>query len=194
MKSFVLPVFLTLAATAVQAETTLAAKPAPVELLMKTSKGPVHIELYPARAPKTVENFLRYVDEKLYDGTIFHRVIKDFVVQGGGFGENMSRKKTHAPIANEADNGLKNDRGTLAMARTGDPHSATSQFYINMKNNDFLNHTGKDQRGWGYCVFGKVTAGMEVVDKIAAVKTAPGDVPAAPVFIESITRAPKPKN
>jgi len=160
---------------------------------METSKGTITLELYPDKAPKTVENFLTYVDEGVYDGTIFHRVIKDFMIQGGGFTEDMQKKPTHDPILNEADNGLKNDRGTIAMARTGDPHSATAQFFINHKDNDFLNHTGKNTRGWGYAVFGKVTDGMEVVDEIAAVPTGakgpfPTDVPQTTIVIEKVSR------
>jgi cyclophilin family peptidyl-prolyl cis-trans isomerase len=158
---------------------------------IETSKGPITVELYRDKAPLSVDNFLTYVDEGFYDGTIFHRVIKGFMVQGGGFGQDMKKKPTHAPVKNEADNGLKNERGTLAMARTSDPDSATAQFFINHKDNDFLNHTSKDQRGWGYAVFGKVTDGMDVVDKIATMPTGPGgpfpkDVPASPVVIESI--------
>jgi len=160
---------------------------------METSKGTITLELYPDKAPKTVENFLTYVDEGVYDGTIFHRVIKDFMIQGGGFTEDMQKKPTHDPILNEADNGLKNDRGTIAMARTGDPHSATAQFFINHKDNDFLNHTGKNTRGWGYAVFGKVTDGMEVVDEIAAVPTGakgpfPTDVPQTTIVIQKVSR------
>ena len=160
---------------------------------MDTNKGPITIELYPDKAPKTVENFLVYVDEGYYDGTIFHRVIKDFMVQGGGFTEDLQKKPTHDPIQNEADNGVKNERGTIAMARTGDPHSATAQFFINHKDNEFLNHSGKNPRGWGYTVFGKVTDGMEVVDEIASSPTGgkgpfPTDVPQTTIVIEKVTR------
>jgi peptidyl-prolyl cis-trans isomerase A (cyclophilin A) len=160
---------------------------------METSAGTITIELYPEKAPKTVKSFLNYVDEGFYDGTIFHRVIPGFMIQGGGFTEDMQQKSTHAPIKNEADNGLKNDRGTIAMARTSDPDSATAQFFINRKDNDFLNHTGKTTRGWGYAVFGKVTDGMEVVDKIAAAPTGPHpkglqDVPKTPIVINKVTR------
>jgi peptidyl-prolyl cis-trans isomerase B (cyclophilin B) len=160
---------------------------------IETSKGPITVELYRDKAPLSVDNFLTYVDEGFYDGTIFHRVIKGFMVQGGGFGQDMKKKPTHAPVKNEADNGLKNERGTLAMARTSDPDSATAQFFINHKDNDFLNHTSKDQRGWGYAVFGKVTEGMDAVDAIAATPTGPGgpfpkDVPQIPAVIEKITR------
>jgi peptidyl-prolyl cis-trans isomerase B (cyclophilin B) len=138
---------------------------------METSKGKFVIELFPEKAPDTVKNFLNYVDAKFYDGTIFHRVIPKFMIQGGGFTADMKRKPAGAPIKNEADNGLKNDRGTIAMARTNDPHSATAQFFINTVNNDFLNHKSKTQQGWGYVVFGKVVAGMDVVDAISSAKT-----------------------
>ena len=138
---------------------------------METTKGKFVIELFPEKAPDTVKNFLNYVDTKFYDGTIFHRVIPKFMIQGGGFTADMKRKSAGAPIKNEADNGLKNDRGTIAMARTNDPHSATAQFFINTINNDFLNHKSKTQQGWGYVVFGKIVAGMEVVDAISSAKT-----------------------
>jgi peptidyl-prolyl cis-trans isomerase B (cyclophilin B) len=138
---------------------------------METSKGKFVIELYPEKAPDTVKNFLNYVDTKFYDGTIFHRVIPKFMIQGGGFTADMKRKSAGAPIKNQADNGLKNDRGTIAMARTNDPHSATAQFFINTVNNDFLNHKSKTTQGWGYVVFGKVVTGMDVVDAISSVKT-----------------------
>lgn len=166
----------------------------PVSLLMKTSKGDITLELDADKAPGTVENFLAYADAGFYDGTIFHRVINDFMIQGGGFTAEMSKKDTRNPIQNEADNGLKNDRGTIAMARTNAPHSATGQFFINLKDNDFLNHRAKNSRGWGYAVFGRVTAGMEVVDAIAVVPTGSrggmGDVPKEVVVIESVTRLP----
>jgi len=164
----------------------------PVQVLMKTSKGDITLELDADKAPATVANFLVYVDEGFYSGTIFHRVINDFMIQGGGFTGDMSKKDTHDPIQNEADNGLTNDRGTIAMARTMDPHSASAQFFINHKDNDFLNHRSKDVRGWGYAVFGKVVDGMEVVDAIADVATGAhgpmSDVPEEPVTIESVTR------
>lgn len=163
----------------------------PVVVLMKTSKGDVTLELDADKAPDTVGNFLRYVDEGFYDGTVFHRVIKNFMIQGGGFTPDMKQKKTRDPIRNEAKNGLKNLRGTVAMARTSDPHSATAQFFINHKDNEFLDYPGQD--GWGYAVFGKVTGGMEVVDAIAAVPTGTSggfrDVPTEPVTILSVTRA-----
>ena len=138
---------------------------------LTTSKGDIIIELNEDKAPSTVENFLNYVRDGFYDGTIFHRVIPDFMIQGGGFNDQMIQKMGRDPIQNEADNGLANDRGTIAMARTPDPHSASSQFFINQKDNAFLNYTGPSAQGWGYCVFGKVTEGMDVVDEIARVKT-----------------------
>lgn len=156
---------------------------------LDTSKGKIVIELYPEKAPETVKNFLNYVDAKYYDGTIFHRVIPGFMIQGGGFTEGMKRKSAGKPIKNEADNGLKNERGTIAMARTPDPHSATAQFFINSVNNDFLNYKSKTQQGWGYAVFGKVIEGIEVIDVISAVKTGMHgsyrDVPAETVQIIS---------
>jgi peptidyl-prolyl cis-trans isomerase B (cyclophilin B) len=156
---------------------------------METSKGKMVIELFPEKAPETVKNFLNYVEAKFYDGTIFHRVIPKFMIQGGGFTSDMKKKTAGTPIKNEADNGLKNERGTIAMARTGDPHSATAQFFINSVNNDFLNHKGKTQQGWGYVVFGKVTSGLDVVDAISAVKTVTRggyqDIPAETIEIRS---------
>ena len=133
---------------------------------LKTNYGNIFIELYKDKAPKTVANFLKYVKKGHYNGTIFHRVIKDFMIQGGGFDSNMNMKQSDKPIKNEADNGLKNDRGTIAMARMSAPHSASSQFFINTKDNKFLNFRNKSQQGYGYCVFGKVVYGMKVVDKI----------------------------
>lgn len=167
----------------------------PVKVLMQTSLGDITLELYPDKAPKTVENFLRYVDEGFYNGTIFHRVINDFMVQGGGFTTDLSQKRAHAAIRNEADNGLKNDKWTIAMARTNDPHSATAQFFINHKDNPFLNHTAKDFKGWGYAVFGKVTKGQEVVQKIADQPTQNKgsgfeDAPRTNVVIKSVKRLP----
>ena len=161
-------------------------------VVMKTNLGAIEIELYPNEAPVTVQNFLRYVKEGHYDGTIFHRVIKGFMVQGGGFDAEMKQKSTHEPIKNEADNGLKNEPGTIAMARTADPHSATAQFYINTVDNRALNFRSKDPRGWGYTVFGKVISGMEVVQAIEASPTGskapfPKDVPQETVLIESVT-------
>ncbi|MBT8129996.1 MAG: peptidyl-prolyl cis-trans isomerase [Gammaproteobacteria bacterium] len=159
---------------------------------METTKGTVLIELYTDKAPGTVENFLRYVNAGKYDGTIFHRVIKDFMNQGGGFTPDFKKAETFAPIQNEADNGLKNTRGTLAMARTGDPHSATNQFFINTADNAFLDHTGKTMRGWGYCVFGTIVDGMDVMDRIAKVQTGAGgpfnqDVPQEEILIQKIS-------
>ena len=162
------------------------------KVVLDTSKGKIVLELYLQKAPETVVNFLSYVDAKFYDGTIFHRVIPSFMIQGGGFTVFMKRKPGKGPIKNEADKGLKNDRGTIAMARTGDPHSATAQFFINSANNDFLNHKNKTQQGWGYAAFGRVIAGMDVVDAISAVKTTRrgsySDVPVEPVAIRSARR------
>ena len=157
-----------------------------------TTKGKIVLELYPDKAPATVQNFLAYVDAKFYDGTIFHRVIPNFMIQGGGFMADMDQKPTNDPIQNEADNGLKNQLGTIAMARTPDPHSATGQFFINSASNDFLNFKSKSTQGWGYAVFGKVVDGMDVIDAISAVKTGTsgghGDVPVEPVVINSARR------
>ena len=138
---------------------------------LETSKGKIVLELYADKAPQTVKNFLAYVDAGFYDGTIFHRVIPDFMIQGGGFAAEMKKKRTQPPIQNEADNGVHNQRGTIAMARTQDPHSATAQFFINTKDNDFLNHKGKTAQGWGYAAFGRVVEGMGVVDSISKSKT-----------------------
>ena len=174
--------------TLVTAGVTMAAAGNP-KVEMETSKGKMVIELFPDKAPETVKNFLNYVETKYYDGTIFHRVIPKFMIQGGGFTSDMKQKSAGAPIKNEADNGLKNNRGTIAMARTGDPHSATAQFFINSVNNDFLNHKSKTQQGWGYVVFGKVISGMDVIDAISAVKTVTRggfrDVPAETIEIRS---------
>ena len=153
-------------------------------VVLETSQGSIEIELDPEKAPISVQNFLAYVDAGFYDGTIFHRVIPNFMVQGGGFDAKMNQKTTRPAIKNEADNGLKNDRGTIAMARTAVVDSATAQFFINVKNNDFLNHGGRD---YGYAVFGHVTKGMDVVDKIAAVKTA-SDVPVETIAITKARR------
>ena len=159
------------------------------KVIMDTSKGQLTIELYPDKAPETVKNFLAYVDAGFYNGTIFHRVIPKFMIQGGGFTPDMQQKGTRAPIKIESDNGLKNDRGTLAMARTQDPNSATAQFFINSVDNGFLNFTAKTPKGWGYAVFGKVVKGMEVVDEISKVKTGAQDVPVETVTITSVKRA-----
>jgi peptidyl-prolyl cis-trans isomerase B (cyclophilin B) len=149
------------------------------------------LELDADNAPKTVENFLAYANSGFYDGTIFHRVINNFMIQGGGFTTDMEQKPTQAPVDNEANNGLKNERGTIAMARTQDPHSATAQFFINVQDNDFLNHTGENMQGWGYTVFGKITQGEDVLDKIRVVQTGSQgghqDVPTEPIIIESIS-------
>lgn len=157
---------------------------------LTTNKGDITIEMYANEAPVTVQNFLGYVESGFFDGLIFHRVIKGFMIQGGGFTPDMQQKSTGDPIQNEADNGLKNETGTIAMARTGDPHSATAQFFINLENNDFLNHTAKNPQGWGYTVFGKVTEGLEVVEHIGGVSTGRvgpySDVPEEPVIIEQI--------
>jgi len=157
---------------------------------IETSMGNITVELNPQAAPKTVANFLQYVRDGFYDNTIFHRVIKSFMIQGGGFTPQMKEKATRPPIVNEADNGLKNDEGTIAMARTPVPHSATSQFFINAKNNDFLNFKAKNTRDWGYCVFGRVVDGMDVVKAIENVKTTTkfrsADVPVEPVIINKI--------
>ncbi|QCZ93173.1 peptidylprolyl isomerase [Salinimonas iocasae] len=155
---------------------------------LKTNFGDIKLELFEDKAPKTVENFISYVKEGFYDNTIFHRVIDGFMVQGGGFTEDMDQKKTNSPIENEANNGVPNEKGTVAMARTNDPHSATSQFFINVKDNDFLNFTSESVNGWGYCAFAKVVEGMDVVEKIKDVRTGSHgfhqDVPVEPVIIE----------
>lgn len=156
---------------------------------LETTKGDIILELYADKAPDTVENFLAYVNEGFYAGTIFHRVIPNFMIQGGGFEENMQQKTTKAEIKNEANNGLTNDIGTIAMARTPNPHSASSQFFINVKDNDFLNFRNETQQGWGYCVFGKVVEGMDVVESIVAVPTGNRgmhqDVPKEAIIINS---------
>ncbi|VWD11116.1 cyclophilin [Burkholderia lata] len=155
---------------------------------LHTNHGVIKLELDAEKAPKTVENFLNYVKKGHYDGTVFHRVINGFMIQGGGFEPGLKQKPTDAPIDNEANNGLKNDNYTIAMARTNDPHSATAQFFINVNDNDFLNHSSPTPQGWGYTVFGKVVEGQDVVDKIKGVKTGNAgfhqDVPADDVVIE----------
>lgn len=169
---------------------SLVAQGAEVKVLMETSKGEIELALDPDKAPKTVENFLRYVDEGFYNGTIFHRVIPNFMIQGGGLTPDMKKTTTHEGVQNEAKNGLKNERGTIAMARTRDPHSATAQFFINHKDNTNLDYPSFD--GWGYAVFGKVTKGMDVVDAIAAtpttIKGGRSDVPQETILIKSIKR------
>jgi len=162
------------------------------QVKIETSEGNIVLELDITRAPLSVLNFMKYVRSGFYDGTIFHRVIKNFMIQGGGFTPEMERKQPNAPIRNEADNGLKNIRGTIAMARTNDPHSATAQFFINVTDNPFLNHSSKTPRGWGYAVFGKVIKGMNVVDKIRNQRTGPNgpfpsDVPVKMVLIHKAT-------
>ncbi|MFC3332454.1 peptidylprolyl isomerase [Paenalcaligenes hominis] len=168
--------------------TTMSTNP---KVLLKTNKGDITLELDAEKAPKTTENFLNYVNNGFYNGTIFHRVINNFMVQGGGFEVGMKQKETQNPIENEANNGLKNEVYTVAMARTNDPHSATAQFFINVQNNDFLNHTNPTPNGWGYAVFGKVVDGTDVVDTIKGVKTGSKgfhqDVPVEDVIIESAT-------
>ena len=158
---------------------------------LETSMGDITLELNPEKAPDTVANFLQYVKDGFYDGTIFHRIISTFMIQGGGFDAKMNQKPTRTPIKNEADNGLKNGVYTVAMARTGDPNSATAQFFINVADNQFLNHTAKTMQGWGYAVFGKVVKGQDVVDKIKAVPTTTKgmfqDVPVTPVVINKAT-------
>ncbi|HEX9395875.1 MAG TPA: peptidylprolyl isomerase [Burkholderiales bacterium] len=175
-----------LSAAAVVPAGALAADP---QVDLKTNLGTIRLELYPAKAPKTVENFLQYVKDGHYDGVVFHRVIDNFMIQGGGYDKAYKEKSTRASIPNEAKNGLKNDLGSIAMARTNAPHSASAQFFINLKNNDFLN-SAQAQDGWGYAVFGKVVDGLDVVTKIAKLPTGPGgpfgsDVPRQQVIIES---------
>lgn len=161
-------------------------------VLLETSSGDILLELFADKAPETVANFLEYVDSGFYANTIFHRVIKNFMIQGGGMGVRMDEKATRPPVKNEADNGLKNECGTVAMARTMDPHSASAQFFINLVDNDFLNHSEPTAQGWGYCVFGKVTEGMDVVEKIAKLKTKSAgmhdDVPVDMVVITAASR------
>ena len=158
---------------------------------LQTNHGDITLELNAEKAPLSAANFTQYVTEGHYDNTVFHRVIDSFMIQGGGFGPGMKQKPTRAPIKNEADNGLTNELYTVAMARTSDPHSASAQFFINTKDNDFLNHAAPTPQGWGYCVFGKVTAGMDIVDKIGKVKTGHSgfhqDVPVDDVVIQKAT-------
>ena len=175
-----------------------AVKPAPAvsnpQIVIETSAGAIKVELWPDKAPDTVKNFLAYVDDKFYDGTQFHRVIPGFMIQGGGMTADMGEKPTKAPVKNEAKSNVPNERGTLAMARTMVVDSATAQFFINLVNNGFLNHRNETPAGFGYCVFGKVTDGMDVVDKIAKVETgnrgSHQNVPTEPVVIKSARRAP----
>ncbi len=162
------------------------------QVAVDTNHGRIVLELDAEAAPETVANFLEYVDQGFYDGTLFHRVIPGFMVQGGGFDTDMNQKPTGEPIRNEADNGLKNEVGAIAMARTQDPHSATAQFFINVNDNEFLNHTAPNMQGWGYTVFGRVVDGMDTVRDIEAVPTGRSgmhqDVPQEPVIMESVTR------
>jgi peptidyl-prolyl cis-trans isomerase B (cyclophilin B) len=162
---------------------------------MKTNYGTVIVELFPDKAPKTVDNFLQYVREGFYDNTVFHRIIDKFVIQGGGFGPGMTQKTTRASIENEAKNGLRNERGTVSMARASDPHSASSQFFINIVDNDFLNFTAPSPAGWGYCVFGQVVEGMHVVDQMKGVPTGSKlghkDVPLSDVLLEKVSLVDK---
>lgn len=164
---------------------------------MQTNRGTIRLDLDADKAPNTVANFLEYVDSGHYDGTIFHRIIAGFMIQGGGFTESFEQKKTRSPVQNEADNGLKNVRGSIAMARTADPHSATAQFFINHADNGSLDHRSPTMHGWGYTVFGKVVSGMDVVDAIASLPTGSGgpfrsDVPTTPVIIEKVLRIEAP--
>ncbi len=164
-----------------------------IQVLMTTNMGEITLALDPDKAPVTVKNFLRYVDEGYYDGTIYHRVISDFMIQGGGFDQAYEKKSTHENIINESDNGLPNERGTIAMARTNAPHTASTQFFINVVDNNFLNHTPNNTGAWGYAVFGKVIKGMDVVDRIQRTKTGrggpfPSDVPKKMVIIEKMSR------
>lgn len=190
---------LVLAAPTLAAETTAAAAAAEApKVKIETSLGDMVVELAPEKAPQTVANFLGYVDSGFYSNTVFHRIIPDFMVQGGGFSSDYRRKPTGEPVQNEADNGLSNRRGTIAMARTSDPHSATAQFFINTVDNRNLDHTSKSTRGWGYTVFGRVVEGLDVLDAIAGTPTGSGsldgrparDVPVMPVMINSISRIP----
>jgi len=162
-------------------------------ITLHTNHGDIKLELDFEKAPKTCANFLAYAKEGFYDGTVFHRVINGFMIQGGGFDKDMKQKPTKAAVENEADNGLKNNNGTVAMARTTDPHSATAQFFINVKDNDFLNHSGKNAQGWGYAVFARISDGQDVINKIKAVKTGNQgfhqDVPVEAVVIEKVTIA-----
>ncbi len=170
--------------TGIISSVAMAANP---QVKLETSHGDIVLLLDAQAAPESVANFILYVEDGFYNGTVFHRVIKDFMIQGGGFEQGMKKKESRAPIKNEANNGLKNLRGSIAMARTGDPHSATAQFFINTVDNSFLDHTGQNTRGWGYAVFGKVISGMETVDRIRNLKTGKTgmyrDVPVQPVII-----------
>ena len=184
-KVFIVFLFITIMGS-IMGNVDAAEKP---KVYFKTNIGDFTIELEPELAPKTVTNFIQYVEEGHYDGLIFHRVIKAFMIQGGGFDASYSKKPTRPPIENEADKGLSNERGTIAMARTGDPHSATNQFFINVKFNGFLNYVSKSQQGWGYTAFGRVIDGMNIVGRISRMETGkggpfPSDVPTEQVIIE----------
>ncbi len=185
-----------LAADKIKEKINIKVPPMPTEkanpvIIIETSEGTIKAELWPDKAPLTVKSFLKYIEEDYYTGTIFHRVIKNFMIQGGGFTEAMQQKKTHAPVKNEAKSDVSNERGTLAMARTSVVDSATSQFFINLVDNKFLDHKNETAQGFGYCVFGKVTEGLDIVDKIGQTKTKPGDVPVETIIIKSIKLASK---
>lgn len=182
------------AADKVKEKLNIKVPPMPTEkanpvIIIETSEGTIKAELWPDKAPLTVKSFLKYTEEDYYAGTIFHRVIKNFMIQGGGFTKDMVQKKTHAPVKNEAKSDVGNARGTLAMARTSVVDSATSQFFINLVDNKFLDHKNETAQGFGYCVFGKVIEGMDIVDKIGQTKTKPGDVPVETIVIKSIKLA-----
>ena len=189
-----LVIILTALTTNIYAASSLPASASP-KVVFETSQGNFTVELYPEKAPKTVANFLQYVKDGFYENTIFHRVINRFMIQGGGFERDMTEKNTRAPIANEASNGLLNELGTIAMARTMDPDSATAQFFVNLNDNQFLNYTGPDPESIGYCVFGKVTQGLEVVQKIGVVQTTfigrNADVPVKAITIKSVKLLPE---
>jgi peptidyl-prolyl cis-trans isomerase B (cyclophilin B) len=194
IRSLIVSSLAVLLASASLAPSAAAEEAAPTKnpvAVVETSKGVFEVELDQAKAPKSTANFVEYAEAGFYDGTTFHRVIPGFMIQGGGYGPGMQKKETKAPIPNEADNGLKNTKGTVAMARTNDPNSATSQFFVNVKDNGFLDHTAKTPAGWGYAVFGKVTKGMDVVETIETVKTTSKDgmrdVPVEDVIIEKVT-------
>ena len=178
-------------AVLISAMTSATAEDSGPRITFETTEGNFVIELFPDEAPLSSANFLQYAKDGHFDGTIFHRVIPGFVIQGGGFDQNMTRKSTRKPIENEAHNGLKNLRGTLSMARTSDPHSGTSQFFVNLVDNDFLDHSSKTPRGWGYAVFGRVVEGMDTVDKVAGVETGRfegmSDVPLYPIVVTRAT-------
>jgi cyclophilin family peptidyl-prolyl cis-trans isomerase len=192
LTTFVVGVFWMSAGCATETESHTAERKEPIMVLIKTSKGDIKVELFEDKTPITVKNFLHYVDSGYYVGTIFHRVIDGFMIQGGGMTPDLQPKPAGQPIKNEADNGLKNERGTLAMARTREVDSATSQFFINVADNAFLDHKNKTPEGYGYCVFGQVVEGMDVVDKIKSVETTRmgpyADVPAEPVEILEVKR------